>query len=113
MIINGVEIGDLDIFNADVAEKYERTLEKVNESQKGLEGLKTSVLIRKQCETVFFVFDELFGEGTSKKLFGDSVNLITCLNAFETLVEGIKSKNEEIDKISSKYSQNRAQRRKK
>ncbi len=113
MIINGVEIGNLDIFDAAVAEKYEKTLEKVNESQKGLEGLKTSVIIRKQCETVFFVFDELFGEGTSKKIFGDSFNLITCLNAFETLVEEIKNKNKEINKISSKYSQNRAQRRKK
>lgn len=113
MKINGVELEDLDIFEADIAEKYEQTLNEVVKKAKSAEGLKTSEAIRKQCEAVFDAFDSLFGEGTSKNVFGERVNLIICMKAFEELVEQINAKKEEIDKITSKYSSNRVQRRSK
>ena len=55
----------------------------------------------------------MFGEGTDKKIFGDKVNLLTCLKAFEELVEQVNAQKGEVEKIASKYSPNRAQRRKK
>lgn len=110
MIINGVELEDLDIYDVEVAEKYEKVLENINKPQK-VEGLKTSTVIRKQCESIFNVFNELFGEGTDKKVFGDRVNLKICLEAFASLVDQINSQKEELDSIVSKYSPNRAQRR--
>jgi transcription termination factor NusB len=110
MIINGVELEDLDIYDVEVAEKYEKVLENINKPQK-VEGLKTSAVIRKQCEAIFNVFNELFGEGTDKKVFGDRVNLKICLEAFASLVDQINSQKEELDNIVSKYSPNRAQRR--
>lgn len=110
MIINGVELEDLDIYDVEVAEKYEKVLENINKPQK-VEGLKTSAVIRKQCEAIFNVFNELFGEGTDKKVFGDRVNLKICLEAFASLVDQINSQKEELDNIVSKYSPNRAKRR--
>lgn len=110
MIINGVELEDLDIYDVEVAEKYEKVIENINKNQK-FEGLKISVVIRKQCESIFNVFNELFGEGTDRKVFGDRVNLKICLEAFASLVEQINSQKEELDNIVSKYSPNRAQRR--
>ena len=110
MIINGVELEDLDIYDVEVAEKYEKVLENINKPQK-VEGLKTSTVIRKQCESIFNVFNELFGEGTDKKVFGDRVNLKICLEAFASLVDQINSQKEGLDGIVSKYSPNRAQRR--
>lgn len=110
MIINGVELEDLDIYDVEVAEKYEKVLENINKPQK-VEGLKTSAVIRKQCEAIFNVFNELFGEGTDKKVFGDRVNIKICLEAFASLIDQIDSQKKELDNIVSKYSPNRAQRR--
>ncbi|MBU3109341.1 DUF6673 family protein [Clostridium gasigenes] len=111
MIVNKVELENLDIFDADVAEKYEKVLDKVLNDTKQIEGLSTAKAIRRQCELVFEVFNTLFGEGTDKKVFGDKVNIIICLKAFEELVEQVNSKKGELDKLTSKYAPNRVQRR--
>jgi hypothetical protein len=111
MIINNVELQNLDIFDADIAEKYENMLEKVVKEAKATEELKTSEAIRKQCSLVFECFNYLFGEGTDKKVFGEKANLIICLKAFEELVESVNEQKQEVEKITSKYSPSRAQRR--
>lgn len=113
MKINGVELQDLDIFEADTVEKYEGALEKVVNGAKETESLKSSVAIREQCNLVFDCFNTLFGEGTDKKIFGNKVNLLTCLKAFEELVEYTGEQKKELEKFTSKYSPNRAARRKK
>ena len=69
--------------------------------------------IRIQCNAIFKIFNNLFGEGTDKKVFGNKVNLLTCLKAFDELVTQVNASNEEIEKIANKYSTNRAARRKK
>lgn len=111
MVINKVELEDLEIFDADVAEKYEKALETVVEKTKKLEGLKTSVVIRKQCEFVFELFNTLFGEGTDVKVFGGKCNLIVCMKAFEELINYCNEQKKEVEKMASKYSPNRALRR--
>ena len=113
MKINGVELDNLEIYDADVAERYEKALDDVIKKSEDIQGLKTSAIIRKQCECVFKFFNTMFGECTDKKIFGDKVNLLTCLKAFEELVEQVNAQKGEVEKIASKYSPNRAQRRKK
>ncbi|OOM71091.1 hypothetical protein CLPUN_50830 [Clostridium puniceum] len=115
MIINNVEIGELDIFDADSSEKYEKTIDKVIKEAQDSKGLKLSAAIRKQCNAVFNCFNELFGEGADKKVFGDKVNLLICLKAFDELKNGISNQIEqseiELDTIASKYTSNRAKRK--
>jgi len=111
MIINNVELEDLDILEAGVAERYEKVLERVVEAAKKTEGLKMAESIRKQCEAVFMCFNEIFGEGTDKKVFGERVNLLICMKAFEELVEKANEQKSELDKLLNKYSPNRAQKR--
>lgn len=113
MKINGIELDNLDIYDADVSEKYEKALDAVIKNSENVQGLKTSAIIRVQCECVFDFFNTMFGEGTDKKIFGDKVNLITCMKAFEELVEQVNVQKGEVEKMASKYSPNRAQRRKK
>lgn len=113
MIINGVELEDIDVLDADVAEKYEKALEKVEHISKKVEGMKVSESIRTQCNAIFDVFNALFGEGTDKKVFGDKVNLLTCLKAFEELVLQANEQNKEVEELTNKYSPNRAARRNK
>lgn len=111
MKINGIELEDLEIYDADVAERYEKALDDVIKKTRNLTGLKTSAVIRKQCEFIFELFDILFGEGTAKKVFGGKANLLVCMKSFEELIEYCNSQKQELDKLANKYSVNRAQRR--
>ncbi|MDU7365421.1 DUF6673 family protein [Clostridium sp.] len=68
-------------------------------------------IIKTQCNAIFNVFNTMFGEGTDKKVFGDRVNLLICMTAFEELVSQMNDKKAEMEKITNKYSPNRANRR--
>ena len=111
MKINNVELEDIDILEADVAEKYENALEVVVGIDKKVEGMKPSQSIRTQCNTIFEFFNTLFGEGTDKEMFGEKVNLLTCMKAFEELVTSVNEQQSEVEKLANKYSPNRAQKR--
>lgn len=111
MIINGVELEDLDIFDADVAKKYEKVLNETLVKFKNVKGTSVSEVIREQCNIVFEIFNDLCGPGTDKKVFGEKVNLLTCMKAFEELVEYCNSQKASMKKMFNKYSPNRAQRR--
>ena len=111
--INGVELGELDIYDLEVAEKYDKELKKVDEVARTLEGMSVPEVIRTQCNAIFKFFNALFGEGTDKKIFGDKVNLVICLKSLDEFVTQVRNQKEKIEEISNKYSPNRAQRRKK
>ncbi len=111
MKINGVELQDIDILDLEVAEKYEKALEIVEGIAERVQGMKVTKSIRTQCNAIFEVFNTIFGEGTDKKVFGDKVNLLTCLKAFEELITQVNTKSTEIEKLANKYSPNRVSRR--
>ena len=113
MKINNVELQDIDILDLEVAEKYEKALEQVEGIAQKIEGMGLVDSIRTQCHAIFDVFNTMFGEGTDKKIFGDKVNLLTCLKAFEELVTQMSAKNSEVERLATKYSPNRATRRNK
>lgn len=113
MKINNVELPDIDIMDLEVAEKYETALKNVENMGDRIKGMTVVESIKTQCNAVFDVFNTLFGEGTDKKVFGDRVNLLICLKAFEELVTLMNAGNPEIEKLANKYSPNRAQRRSK
>lgn len=112
MKINGVELQDLDIFDLETAEKYEKVLKDVsNEVSKVNREMGISEAIRIQCNSIFNAFNTLFGEETDKKVFGTKVNLMTCIKAFEELTENVSAQKKEVEKFSQKYKLNREQRR--
>ena len=113
MKINGVELEEIDIYDLDVAEKYEKALEKINDNSNRINNESLAEGIRVQCNSIFDFFNTIFGDGTDKKIFGDKVNLMTCLKAFEETVLKINEQKKEIEKIYNKYSPNRATRRSK
>lgn len=112
MVINGVELQDLDIFDADVAEKYEAALQEVSKSSNTNSNITGSEVIRNQCYVIFKCFNTLFGEGTDKKIFGDKVNILTTLKAFEELIDQTNEQASELKKMQSKYSKDRIKRSK-
>lgn len=113
MIINGVELEDIDIYDLKVAEKYEKALVIVQESSLLDDSKSLSDGIRFQCNLIFDFFNTVFGEGADKKIFGNKVNLMTCVKSFEEVVLRMNEQKKEIEKLSNKYSPNRAARRSK
>lgn len=110
MVINNVEIPDIDVADARIMERYEAAHDKVAEKMNGLDvtGKRRSELIRIQCGAVFGFFEDVFGEGTAEKVFGESVNLTTCLNAYEAVVNEV---NRLDKKIAEQYKATRQFRR--
>ena len=113
MIINGVELEDLDIYDLEVAEKYEKALAEVRDLSTKDDSKSLSEGIKYQCNLIFEFFNTVFGEGTDKEIFGNKVNLMTCMKAFEEIVLKMNEQKKEIEKLSNKYSPNRAARRSK
>lgn len=113
MKINEVELEDIDILDLEVAEKYEKAIKDIQTIGDKTKNMGLADGIRTQCNAIFDVFNTLFGESTDKKVFGNKVNLMTCLNAFEELVKHMNAQKDELEKFASKYSTNRASRRNK
>lgn len=99
MLINNVEIEDLDLLDADVAERYQGALEKMEKAEK-IETSNLAEIIRHECNKVFDFFNEVFGEGTDKKIFGNKTNYRECENAFKQLIDYA---NKEVKNISKKF----------
>ncbi|MBD5642774.1 AP endonuclease [Clostridium botulinum] len=111
MKINGVELPDIDIFDLEVAKKCDKALNKVTDMKDKVKGMTMVKIIETECTAIFEVFNTIFGDGTDKKLFGEKVNLMVCMKAFEELVLQINEQKKEMDKITEKYAPNRVQRR--
>lgn len=67
--INGLSL-ELDLGDADVAERYEKAFDEI-ENDKDLipEDIKHSEKIRAYCKVFRNLYDRIFGEGTSDKIF--------------------------------------------
>ena len=113
MKINGVELEDIDFYDLEVAEKYDRVMEDLKRIEDKNKSGSMADIIKSQCTAIFDVFNTMFGKGTDKKVFGDRVNLKICLKAFSELVDQANEQRAEIEKIAHKYSPNRAARRNK
>lgn len=110
MCLNGMEL-EFDVFEAENAEKFQKETQEIivaAEKAKGEKDIGTA--IREQCKAVFAFIDALFGKDVHKKIFGDSVNLRTCLEAYNTIISAIT---EEKDGFLNSVAipKNRAQRR--
>lgn len=112
MIVNSVEMENLELFEVEIAERYEKALKLLETTEIKTEGLTMAQGIKVQCEIIFEFFDIMYGEGASKKIFGNKVNLVTCLNALGDFMTQINKNNTDtLNSINKKYSSNRAKRR--
>lgn len=83
---------EYDVMDAQNAEKFESAMEKVSKINEVVEKeILISQKIRKACNIIFKAIDELFGEGTKNKLFGNSTNLRETCEVWNKIVEGIRN----------------------
>lgn len=99
MKINNVELEDLDLMDADIAEKFEKAVDDLQAKEKAEDftGKGLAEIIRTQCTMVFDFFNDVWGTGTDKKVFGNKTNYRVCEKAFKDVIEyAMKQKNEII-----------------
>ena len=113
--INGLQL-QLDMQDAVVAERYEAALAALGETEKNLPKTGTlSERIRAFCSMFRCFFDHIFGEGTAQQIFGDSYNAREHGEVYENFLEFVSNQRGSLDdlgnRLSSRYSPNRAQRR--
>ena len=102
--INNVDL-ELDLNDLNVAEKVKTSVESVKDKAAAAQkdGVTDYVEAgRKVCAYVEECFDEIFGEGTGKKLFGGRAKASMC---------SLKELNSHVTALSAKYSPSRAARR--
>lgn len=106
IMINNVEL-ECDFNDADFMEPFEKATQKMMDRSAALDQQKTSVAdgIRKLCEIVNDYFDEIFGEGTSEKLFHGNHNQMDHLKAMEVIVEESNRAKKELSDFTNKYVQ--------
>ncbi len=114
---NGVTL-EIDLQDADFAEKYEKAFKKLGEEEKIIPRTgELSNVIRKYCKMFFNLFDNIYGEGTSEKLFNGKINSNMVDEAYATFIDAanrdVKESNAKRNAFTSKYapSANREQRR--
>ena len=110
MKIGNTEL-ELDLFDAEMAEKYERALRKFDERQNNKKtGLDLAGTIKQECEIVFDFFNDIWGAGTDKQVFGNKTNFRECEKAFKQIVDCSSAQLEEVRSITAKYSIDRLKR---
>ncbi len=114
--INGESL-ELDMENADVQERYENAFEKLSEEENQIKkDGKMSEFTRSYCNLFNRLYDRIFGEGTSEKIFaGIPVSISKYLEIYDSFLEFAKRQtdgiNADIAEKVAKYRPNRQQRR--
>lgn len=114
---NGVEL-EVDTQDAFFVEKYETAFEKMAENEKKIQKIgKVSAVLKGYCQLFFDLFDDIYGPGTSDKLFNGKINSGMTDECYERFLDAVKedkriSEQKRITYLS-KYvpAQNRQQNR--
>ena len=114
---NNIEF-EVDLQDADFAEKYEKAFERMGQDEKKLQKAgNNSELIRGYCGLRHRLLDDNDGAGTANKLFEGKVNAGMCDLAYAAFMTACMRCNEEAvqrrGQLMSRFSpqQNRQQRR--
>jgi hypothetical protein len=112
---NDVEF-EIDMDDVEFLERYEKVFENIEPREKKLEKVgKISEITREYCLLFYDIFDGIFGEGTSEKLFDGKMNLRVCEECYDSFIavceKEINAVNKRRNSVVSKYTPNRAQRR--
>lgn len=111
MKINNVEL-DIDFTDADLIESIEKNREKLIEACDNIDlnNLTPAEGIRQMCKVIKDFFDCVFGEGTSKKLFGEKNSYKLCSEAFTELIKARDQQFKEVEDTLNNYSPDRLKR---
>ena len=112
MIVNGVNIPDPDVGDVAFLEKFEAQNDLIAKKSAEIDkNARRSESVRTQCNLIFEFFDAVFGEGTARKIFGEKVNLKTCIDAYADAINGVNALDAKLANYFRNKPVNRQQRR--
>jgi len=105
--INGYEL-EYDFLDVDDREFFEEEFKKANEFIQNAyananEG-NASAFMRDACEAIVDFIDNLFGEGTSNKIFEGKTNYKKCFLAITELVKEVKKQDAEMSELAKEVT---------
>lgn len=112
MKVRNIEV-NFSFLDADDVEKFEKEAKRVKEDSevKSKEKMSYSEAIREECRIINSFFDNVFGEGTAQKIFGEKNNLEEHIKAFEDIVKEKIEHQKSLENTFNRYQPNRQTRR--
>lgn len=99
---NEVEL-EVDLNDVEFQEKYESAFEKMEEKEKELQKVgKTSEISRAYCGMFYSLFDNIFKDGTGKRLLGEKMNVAVCEDCYDSFIDFCHKQAVEISKKRAK-----------
>lgn len=113
---NGVQL-EMDMLDAAFVEKYENAFKRMGEAEEALRREpnigSASERIRKYCQMFYDLYDDIFGAGTSEKMFGGTYNMRFADESYAAFLKAARSGQAEAEESRAKwkYAVNRDNRR--
>lgn len=107
IVVLGKEL-EGDFFDADFMERCETATKDMHNKATDARDRKYEKVadaFREQCTVAREYFDRIFGNGTSKELFGDRMNLRDCMEAIAEFTDCAAGAKKEINDLTNKYTQ--------
>ena len=116
--INEVEL-EVNVLSPNFMERYENAFDSMNErfdeTKKNAQNIRESEGLRQSCEIINEFFDNIFGDGTAKRIFPGEMDLGASFDAMEAVVDETIRQRHDLNNRSNRYMQrhfgNREQRR--
>lgn len=113
--INGVEV-EYDTFDLDNMERLDKAVKQVQEDVNDLQarrvdGEDAMKLLREQANVFLDFFDDVLGDGSARKIFGDRVNILKIANGYSEFTGAIASQQSNLAKTVGQPNSNREHRR--
>ncbi|MCM1439829.1 MAG: hypothetical protein NC131_11610 [Roseburia sp.] len=104
--INGVNL-QADFMDADFMEVFEPSIYRMQEGLNASKTMPGSVAAKYKAmnESMETFFDEVFGEGTSKRIFQGSQNVMLHLEAVAKIEEAQRAEKKRFNDLSNRYTQ--------
>ena len=84
---NDIEL-EIDMEDVEFQERYEKAFDIMGEEEKKIKNAgKLSEITRSYCDMFYHLFDHIFGDGTSNKLFGGKKNARLVDDCYESFLK--------------------------
>ena len=99
---NDVEL-EINMSDVDFTERYEEAFERVGKAEEALQKVGfNSEFLRGYCNMYMTLFDDIFGEGTSEKLFEGKRDVGLIEECYDSFIEAAKKDVAETNKRRAK-----------
>lgn len=114
-IINGVEM-EYDTFDLDNMERLSTSAQALQDDVKDIQGRMkdggdTFKLLREQANIMLDFFDDVLGDGASKKIFGSRINILDIANGYKDFTAAVAKQQTALAEVVAQPKLNREQRR--